>query len=156
MSLLHEEQPKKVHIYKINNILPLLIKIASHSTVNQRHSAALINGNTIYNIGINKYCSKSKLSTIHAEIDALMSFDKKYFKSLKGMDILIIRINQNNNCNNRKLKISRPCNNCIDTLRKFDIRKVYYSDEYGNIVFEYLYDMQKKHTSAGQLYKLIN
>ena len=142
--------PKKVSLYKINNIVNILIKIAKNSAVNQRHSAALIKGDEIYNIGFNKYCSNAKYSTVHAEIDALLTFNKKYLKGVKGMDIIIIRINNYNSC---KLKISRPCNNCIDTLRKYDIRKVYYSDEYGNIVYENLKNMQKKHTSAGEIFK---
>ena len=130
------------------------IKIAKNSAVNQRHSAALIKGDEIYNIGFNKYCSNAKYSTVHAEIDALLTFNKKYIKGIKGMDIIIIRIGAYSKSDKINLKISRPCNNCIDTLRKFDIRKVYYSDEYGNIVYENLKDMQKKHTSAGEKYKL--
>jgi hypothetical protein len=63
--------PKKVSLYKINNIVNILIKIAKNSVVNQRHSAALIKGDEIYNIGFNKYCSNAKYSTVHAEIDAL-------------------------------------------------------------------------------------
>jgi len=146
--------PKKVSLYKINNIVNILIKIAKNSAVNQRHSAALIKGDEIYNIGFNKYCSNAKYSTVHAEIDALLTFNKKYIKGIKGMDIIIIRIGGYSKSDKINLKISRPCNNCIDTLRKFDIRKVYYSDEYGNIVYENLKDMQKKHTSAGEKYKL--
>lgn len=145
-----ERLPKRVSLYKIHNIVNILIKIAQNSAVNQRHSAALIKGDEIYNIGFNKYCSNAKYSTVHAEIDALFTFNKKYLKGVKGMDIIIIRINNYSSC---KLKISRPCNNCIDTLRKFDIRKVYYSDEYGNIVYENLKDMQKKHTSSGEKFK---
>ena len=148
--------PKIIPTNKIFHIINILIKIAKNSSVNQKHSAALIKGDEIYNIGFNKYCSNAKYSTIHAEIDALMTFNKKYVKGIKGMDIIIIRINNfksNNNNNNINLKISRPCNNCIDTLRKFDIRKVYYSDQYGNIVCEKLIDMQKNHTSAGEKFK---
>lgn len=146
--------PKTVSVHKIKNIINILIKIAKNSAVNQRHSAALIKGDEIYNIGFNKYCSNAKYSTVHAEIDALLTFNKKYIKGIKGMDIIIIRIGAYSKSDKINLKISRPCNNCIDTLRKFDIRKVYYSDEYGNIVYENLKDMQKKHTSAGEKYKL--
>ena len=148
-----KENPKIVSFYKINNIVNILIKIAQNSTVNQRHSAALIKGDEIYNIGFNKYCSNAKYSTIHAEIDALFTFkSSKYAKCMRGMDIIIIRINNYSSC---KLKISRPCDKCIDTLRKFHIRKVYYSDEYGNIVYENLKDMQKKHISSGNKFKYL-
>lgn len=149
-----DRNPKIISINKIYHIINMLIKIAQNSSVNQKHSAALIKGGEIYNIGFNKYCSNAKYSTVHAEIDALMTFNKKYIKGIKGMDIIIIRItNVKYNDNNINLKISRPCDNCIDTLRKFDIRKVYYSDQYGNILCENLSDMQKNHTSSGQKFK---
>jgi len=154
-NVINNKFPKIIPANKIYHIINILIKIAKNSSVNQKHSAALIKGDEIYNIGFNKYCSNAKYSTVHAEIDALMTFNKKYIKGIKGMDIIIIRINNfKSNDNNINLKISRPCNNCIDTLRKFNIRKVYYSDQYGNIVCEKLIDMQKNHTSSGQKFKL--
>ena len=45
--------PKVVSVHKIKNIINILIKIAKNSAVNQRHSAALIKGDEIYNIGFN-------------------------------------------------------------------------------------------------------
>jgi hypothetical protein len=74
--------PKTVSVHKIKNIINILIKIAKNSAVNQRHSAALIKGDEIYNIGFNKYCSNAKYSTVHAEIDALLTFNKKYIKGI--------------------------------------------------------------------------
>lgn len=130
-----------------------LIEFAKKSNVKQRHSAAIINGNNIFNIGINKYCTNKKSSTIHAEIDTLFAFKTKYKKMIDGIDIIVIRVNNNNNNNIITLKNSRPCSQCIETLQKYNIRKVYYSNEFGNIVYENLHDMQKIHISAGYKYK---
>ncbi len=100
-----------------------LIKVAEKSCVNQKHSAVLIKNGKIINYGYNKYCSFAKKSTIHAEMDALMTLRKKYKKhQLKNMDIVIIRISSKNN----ELKNSRPCNGCIDILKKSYIRRVYF------------------------------
>ena len=141
---------------KLNNdfLTKKLIESAKKSNVNQKHCAAIIHGDNIYNIGINKYCTNKKLSTIHAEIDALFAFKTKYKKIKKiidGIDIIIIRLNNNNNTMN--LKNSRPCSQCIETLQKHNIRKVYYSNEYGEIVYEYLKDMQKIHISSGHKHR---
>jgi deoxycytidylate deaminase len=127
-----------------------LIDSAKKSDVNQKHCAAIIHGNNIYNVGINKYCTNKKISTVHAEIDALFAFKTKYKKMIDGVDIIIIRLNNNNTMN---FKNSRPCNHCIETLQKHNIRKVYYSNEYGEIVYEYVKDMSMNHISSGYKYK---
>ena len=78
---------------------------------------------------------------MHAEITV---FEKLPRKKVKGMDILVIRINKN-----FALKNSRPCNQCIDKLIKFGIRKVFYSNEDGIIVSEFVERMEKIHISSG-------
>lgn len=139
---------------KYNNFhkqLELLKKIASSSTIYYKHAAALIFGNIIYSSGINKYIKKVKdknnisyYKTIHAEINVFQNFPKK---KVKGMDIIVIRINKN-----LILKNSRPCNQCIDKLQKIGIRNVYYSDDNGNIVCEKVDVMEKLHVSSGSRY----
>jgi hypothetical protein len=37
---------------------------------------------------------------------------------------------------------SRPCNNCINKMNKIGIRKVYYSTQDGNIVYEFVKEMK--------------
>ena len=130
----------------IEYLRDILIKFAENSDVNQRHSAAIIKGDKILNIGFNKYCTLAKKNTIHAEMDVLFSLKKKCKNQIKGVDIIIIRIS---NFNSDTLKNSRPCNHCIEYLQKYSIRKVYYSNEYGNIVCERLENMEKKHISSG-------
>jgi deoxycytidylate deaminase len=136
--------------HKLDEHIDVLRKIANHSNlINNKHGACLLKGNKMHSIGYNKYIRTDVINdqtvrfTIHAEIDALCKIDNKY---TKGMDILIIRIG---NAKTQKLRNSRPCNACIDKLIQRGIRKVYYSNQDGNIVFEFLHDMKKLHISSG-------
>jgi deoxycytidylate deaminase len=137
---------------KKNNLqqqLEILTKMASDSTIYHKHAAALISGNTIYSAGINKFIKEIKNNnniykrTMHAEINVFENFPKK---NVKGLDILVIRINKN-----YVLKNSRPCNQCIEKLKKIGIRRVYYSDHNGNIIYEKVEYMEKLHVSSGTL-----
>lgn len=139
--------------HKFLDCINLLKKIASSSNIYYKHAAALIDGDRIYSAGANQYVKtmqvrlknsneiQTHFRTIHAEISVFLKVPKKI---AKGLDILVIRINKN-----FALKNSRPCNHCIDKLRKIGIRKVYYSNENGNIVGEFINDMEKLHVSDG-------
>jgi deoxycytidylate deaminase len=131
--------------YKLDDNLKRLRKIADNSSLRNKHGACLIKGDKIYSIGYNKLVKE--YFTIHAEVDALCKIDSKY---TKGLDILIIRIG---NTKTQKLRNSRPCNACIDKLIQRGIRRVYYSNENGDIVYELLENMQKIHVSSGYLMK---
>ena len=134
------------------SIMNDLIKTAMKSTVNNKHSAMLIKNDTIYKSEYNKFIKEITIRknnntyihhlTVHAEIHAC-HYNKK---NAKGMDIIVIRIDKMGT----KLKNSRPCNNCIRKLRKLGIRKVFYSNENGNIVSEYVNDMEFLHICSSQ------
>ena len=131
-------------------MLDILKKAAMRSTVENKHAAALLKGNYKNKliIGFNRPIKeKVKYKTIHAEINAIFNFpyDKK---AIKGMDIIVIR-NKNGN-----LKNSRPCNHCIDKMANVGIRKVFYSNDEGNIVYEYLEKMERIHVSSGWKHEL--
>jgi deoxycytidylate deaminase len=135
--------------YKFEDHVQFLRKIADHSALTNKHSACIIGGDKIISFGYNR-CIKTRIKdnqlvkfTIHAEVDALCKIDSRI---IKGKDILIIRIG---NPRTKKLRNSRPCNECIDKLSRYDIRKVYYSNENGDIVYEFLESMPKLHTSSG-------
>jgi tRNA(Arg) A34 adenosine deaminase TadA len=136
-----------MHNHKFDEPIRLLKKIAVESIVYYKHAAALMSGDTVYSSGANKFIKEIKINdqiyykTMHAEITV---FEKLPKKKVRGMDILVIRINKN-----LALKNSRPCNQCIDTLSKLGIRKVYYSNEDGNIVWEFVEQMEKIHISSG-------
>ena len=72
--------------------------------------------------------------TVHAEIDAIMSYPKH---ELKGMDILIIRVKRDGT-----LGDSRPCNTCIGKMLKAGIRRAYYSNRDGGLSCEFVNEMK--------------
>jgi deoxycytidylate deaminase len=124
-----------------NDIINLLIKASNLSDMHNKHAAALminkeILTNNINYIGFNRRINEYK--SIHAEIDLLSLIPLNKIK-IKNMDLIVIR------SKNNELRNSRPCNNCIDKMNKIGIRKVFYSNFDGNIVYEYAKDMQKLH-----------
>ena len=139
-------------ISKLEMVIDKLKKNALNSALHYKHSACILKNNKILSIGNNKYFKNISIEneivklSIHAEIDALF---KNYNKNVKGLDILIIRVGDKS-CN---LKNSRPCNSCIEKLREKGIRKVYYSNDKGNIVYEFIENMPKLHDSSGFLIK---
>lgn len=137
--------------YKFSESIELLKKTAINSTIIHKHAAALIQNDHIYSYAYNDFIKKIKPKTenktIHAEINLFYKYPKK---NVKGMDILVIRINNTNTF----LKNSRPCNSCIDKLQEIGIRKVYYSNALGNIVCEYVQHMEKLHISSRSKYVL--
>jgi cytidine deaminase len=95
--------------------------------------------------------SKGKTPGIHAECDAilkLMSLKNK--KKLESINLLVIRLSTKN-----KIQSSKPCSNCIETMKTlpqkkgYKIEHIYYSDEEGNIIKTTLnkLDSEEKHYS---------
>lgn len=134
-----------MHKEYIDDYINLLKKIAINSNISSKHAAALIHSNRIYSSGYNHYITNVKDDkndrTIHAEISIFENISKKI---AKGLDIIVIRVN-----NNLILKNSRPCNHCIEQLKKIGIRKIFYSNENGIILCEFVDKIQKKHISKG-------
>lgn len=133
---------------KLDNCIEKLIKLASNSPIQYKHGACLLKGKKSYSFGFNKFIKEICLNnqmikfTVHAELDALYRFKNK---NVKGMDILIIRINKTN----KHLQNSRPCNNCIEKMAQRGIRKVYYSNHNGEIVCDFIDSMPRIHNSSG-------
>lgn len=130
-----------------DSIIENLKKMAYNSCMLQKHAAALIKSNKEICMGYNRLIRKHM--SIHAEMDAIYDFIKKNRRyDLRGLDIIVIRFKNN------ELKISRPCKSCIEKMRELGIRKVYYSDYDGNIVYEYINDMEMYHMSSLQRMKI--
>lgn len=134
---------------KFDSIIPILQKFALNSALSFKHGACLLRSNKIVSLGVNKYYEvkvkdeRVKLS-IHAEVDALASS-----KNTKGMDLLIIRVSPKKHL----LGNSRPCNTCIEKLKQKGIKRVYYSNSEGHIVFEWVDDMVKTHVTSGNTFR---
>lgn len=93
-----------------------------------------------YVTGYNKYMSATSKDTIHAEVDVLIKFSKKFNKiqsqiSNKTFNLCVFRTNKQGN----KLMCSACCDNCMKSIRdfnrknKFKIAKIYYIDWDSNI-----------------------
>jgi tRNA(Arg) A34 adenosine deaminase TadA len=142
---------KTLYKMDITSLTNFLKKEACNSPVLHRHSAAVIYKNQIMTSGHNRYIKKVLLEggefghkTMHAELSAVLKIKSSIQKMQGSVDIIVIRIN-----NRMELKNSRPCNNCIEKLRSIGIRRVYYSNETGNIVREDIDTMEKIHVSYG-------
>lgn len=48
------------------------------------------------------------------------------------------------------LKNSRPCNHCVESLKMFGIRNIYYSNDHGQIIKERVITLEQTHVSGGQ------
>jgi deoxycytidylate deaminase len=114
-----------------------------------------IGKNVGYVTGINKIpgINSRRYGTIHAEVDACIKM-AEYIKRIKvrTVDILIIRVTKT-----EKYCSSRPCFNCLRTLKKFskknkiNIRNIYYTTKNENIIKEKFVDIFNgpRHYSKG-------
>lgn len=139
-------------MYSVNkqyqNIVESLIPIAMKSTVAQKHSAAVVRGNTVLALGFNKHANLTQTATIHAEMNALYRVPKQLRRRMDTYDVFIIRVKQvNSNC--FVLKNSKPCMHCLQSLLDRRIRRIFYSDENGSICVEQTSRISTTHVSLG-------
>jgi deoxycytidylate deaminase len=141
-------------LMKHANLIDTLKRLSLQSDIACRHGAALFKGKKVFAVGYNKSIKQIAMTnnkiykiTLHAEESALLKARQQY--DMRGeANIIIIRSKVRTN-GQVDLLNSRPCDNCINKMMKSGIRKVYYSDKDGNIVFEYLDEMECNHISAG-------
>lgn len=83
--------------------------------------------------------------SIHAEEHALLNFTPKHkrYKSRHKLKMYVIRT-----LSDSTLGMSKPCDDCIDKMRKFGIRKVIYSDKDGTIVTENIKNLRGEYSSG--------
>ena len=104
---------------------------------------------------------KGKLSnTIHAEVNTILKYIDLYRrKGYKDSDIrrklgretlTVIRINKINIDIEMQFKNSAPCSNCVKFLKQYNIQKIIYSIDDGNLHFERVKDLIGTHISRGQ------
>jgi hypothetical protein len=67
---------------------------------------------------------------------------KKFRKKMKKTSILVFRTFDN------EIKNSKPCKNCIETMQKWCVGKVYYSTKNG-LVGEKVSDITNNHETIG-------
>lgn len=77
--------------------------------------------------------------------------NRKKMAKTKDIDFYVVRVDC---CG--KLSESKPCNQCLDALKRVGIRKVFYSTSQGTIMEEKVVDMLSTHISHGQKVLKIN
>ena len=77
--------------------------------------------------------------------------NRKKMTKTKDVDFYVVRVD----CHG-KLSDSKPCNQCLDALKRVGIRKVFYSTSNGTIMEEKVANMFSTHISHGQKVLKIN
>jgi len=95
---------------------------------------------------------------IHAEHDAINKLKPLYRKKkLESINIIVIRFSKNN-----KLQNSKPCANCIKTMKilpekkGYKIKNIYYSNENGQIIKTNLTNLEKEELHFTRYYRINN
>lgn len=92
---------------------------------------------------------------IHAEYEAIKKLiPLRKTKKLESVNLLVIRLSGKN-----KLQSSKPCSNCIDTMKTlpekkgYKIQNIYYSDSNENIVKTTLKNLDNEEKHISKYYK---
>ena len=104
--------------------------------------------------GMNQYFSSK---TIHAECDAINHLPPRRKTSRnKIINLVVIRTSKN-----KKVSISKPCLHCMNFLcskpqmRGYQINKIFYSDQLGNIIESSICDLQESTCHISKFYRNI-
>lgn len=128
---------------KNQDILETLIKKAETSSIIHKHSACLIYKNEFIAICKNEIIQENNIS-LHAEINTIKHFLQKYKykKLLKNLHLIVIRVSKT-----KQLVNSKPCKNCVKTMKSLGIEKVTYSIE-NKIITQYIEEIITEHLSG--------
>lgn len=133
----------------LKKIIEISYALLDKSDLNKRckHFSFICSGNKILSIGLNNskthpinlkfdYRNRqrdriSELVGTHSEINAVLKIGEK---NCIGKTIINTRINRNN-----QIDLSKPCNGCMDMIKKLGFKKVIYSNKkksFDKIVFK--------------------
>lgn len=73
---------------------------------------------------------------------------KNIQRKLNNVQLLVVRIGGNSK---KEFVNSKPCVHCINYMKQLGIKKIYYSDNFGNIIYEKIQDIQTDHVSIIRL-----
>jgi deoxycytidylate deaminase len=141
------------------NIIPTLIEVASTSTIKNQLAAVLIKGRKMIsrpssNTSRNS-CRGQTCGSLHAEAHAILDVYGQELSytpskgwvcsSLKGkpLDLIVIRVKNDNTLGN-----ARPCYNCHEMMKAVKIKRIYYTNNDGKIICEFVKDMVSIHASS--------
>jgi deoxycytidylate deaminase len=107
-----------------NSLIFQLCEKAKQSLVKNQLASCLLEGKKIISkIYCNSYKYDNGINNCHAEANAIIDYYKTV-KKQKKINLLVIRINKHN-----KICNARPCYECLDIMKKYNINKVYYSTD---------------------------
>lgn len=122
-----------------------VVKKAIENAEDSRHpkfflGAVVFKGSRVFGDGRNDIRSFSAIPdryveyshSLHAELAAILNCKS----DISGASILVIREDKNG-----ELKNARPCEWCTETLKHFDVKDVYYTNDEGEIVKERVRDL---------------
>ena len=119
----------------LNVALGVAIAEATRSEHNVKHGAVLVKKGKIIQSGRNQYCGmerirhfNSRIWSIHAEMNILAGLPKNM---TRGADIMVVRVNSRGDIVN-----SKPCHICMSMIKNAGCRKVFYSNDMGEISSE--------------------
>ena len=111
---------------KLSEYIMLARDEAKKSPMSQKHGCVVIHKNKVVATGYNKQVEPFSLTSIHAEVNALIKAKKVLNRSeLKQAKLMVVRIGTNSMDN--PLKYSKPCKVCQSFIDKLGIQLVYYS-----------------------------
>ena len=111
-----------------------------------------------YNYGNTIYIDTAIPST-HAEEMALEKLKPNYGKKIIKISLLVIRISQASTPTKYTLGNSRPCASCLYKIKNsisigYKIDKVYFSNDFGNIICYKLRDIIKEKQFVSRYYRM--
>lgn len=119
---------------KHSRYIEAAIDESKKSCLYHKHGAILVYRNKIISTGYNYAIYNSGcFYTTHAEVSAIKEFlklsSRKQIKRdiLKDCILYVVRIGTENM--NYPMKLSKPCNNCLNFIKKHKVKKVYWSED---------------------------
>ena len=112
-----------INIFMMHEAIAKCIKVSKKGDMNQHHGAIIIRQGCHLVTGHNYYESTRSNKSVHAEVDAIREFKKRYPKSwLRTSVMIVIRANKHEDLLN-----SAPCAACQKYIKKHGIPATYFS-----------------------------
>lgn len=101
------------------------VREAAKADLNHKHGAIIVRQGCTLISGHNYMQSTRLYRSVHAEVNAIELFKKRYPKSwLRTSILVVVRANRNG-----QLRNSAPCESCQKYIQKHEIPITYYSTE---------------------------
>ena len=120
---------------RLGSIMELARRQAIQSCLPMKHGAVLFKGGSVLNVSHNRNQfnafgmrfngGNTLKATLHAELSCVLNLDKSI---TQGASIMVVRIRSNGD-----YALSKPCEMCHGSLLFTGVKKVYYSNNEGEL-----------------------